>query len=106
MIINMLIKITFTLLEDDSTFRTLVGNEINLTKDPVFLGEKVANLAGVMGGEDSACSSDTRSVIVECAYFNPRNHWAGFKIYIQSEATYKFEKVLIKIFKICFEKIS
>ena len=88
-------KITFTLLEDDSTFRTLMGNEINLTKrNPVFLiGEKVANLAGVMGGEDSACSSDTRSVIVECAYFNPEEITGqALKYDIQSEAAYKFER--------------
>ena len=88
-------KITFTLLENDSTFRTLMGNEINLTKrNPVFLiGEKVANLAGVMGGEDSACSSDTRSVIVECAYFNPEEITGqALKYDIQSEAAYKFER--------------
>ena len=88
-------KITFTLLEDDSIFRTLMGNEINLTKrNPVFLiGEKVANLAGVMGGEDSACSSDTRSVIVECAYFNPEEIIGqALKYDIQSEAAYKFER--------------
>ncbi len=88
-------KITFTLLEDDSIFRTLMGNEINLTKrNPVFLiGEKVANLAGVMGGEDSACSSDTRSVIVECAYFNPEEITGqALKYDIQSEAAYKFER--------------
>ena len=88
-------KITFTLLENDSKFRTLMGNEINLTdRNPVFLiDEKVANLAGVMGGEDTACSSKTRSVIVECAYFNPEEIIGqALKYDIQSEAAYKFER--------------
>ena len=88
-------KITFTLLEEDAKFRTLMGNEINLTdRNPVFLiGEKVANLAGVMGGEDSACSSKTRSVIVECAYFNPEEIIGqALKYDVQSEAAYKFER--------------
>ena len=72
-----------------------MGNEINLTdRNPVFLiDEKVANLAGVMGGEDTACSSDTRSVIVECAYFNPEEITGqALKYDIQSEAAYKFER--------------
>ena len=88
-------KITFTLLEKDAKFRTLMGNEINLTdRNPVFLiDEKVANLAGVMGGEDTACSSKTRSVIVECAYFNPEEIIGqALKYDIQSEAAYKFER--------------
>ena len=88
-------KITFTILEKDTKFRTLMGNEINLTdRNPVFLiDEKVANLAGVMGGEDTACSSKTRSVVVECAYFNPEEIIGqALKYDIQSEAAYKFER--------------
>ena len=32
---------------------------------------KVINLAGVMGDLNTSCSINTKSVIIECAHFNP-----------------------------------
>ena len=36
-------------------------------------GENIINLAGIVGGKSTSCTKDTRSVIVECAYFNPED---------------------------------
>ena len=82
-------------INDELIFSTLVDKEINLTgKNLVFLDDtKVVNLAGVMGGKDTACSDTTKSVIVECAYFNPEDIIGKTVKYdIQSDAAYKFER--------------
>ena len=41
----------------------------------------------------TACSKDTKSVIVECAYFNPENVIGqSIKYDIKSDAAHKFER--------------
>ena len=46
-----------------------------------------------MGGDDTACSKDTRSVVVECAYFNPEAIIGKAIHYdIKSDASHKFER--------------
>ena len=67
---------------------TLEGENIVFTSN-----DKVINLAGVVGGKESACSSDTNSVIVECAHFNSEAIIGKSLQYgIQSDAAYKFER--------------
>ena len=76
-------------------FHTLLGKQINLKNENlVFINEnKVINLAGVMGGMNSACDNCTRSVIVECAYFKPEEIIGkSIKYDLHSEASYKFER--------------
>ena len=78
-----------------SNFSTLLDKDIKLVgKNLVFLNDKkVINLAGVVGGESTSCSSETRSVLVECAYFNPEKIIGKcIKYGIQSDAAYKFER--------------
>ena len=82
-------------IEENLSFNTLIDKEIELNgKNLVFLdGDKVINLAGVMGGKDTACSEDTRSVLIECAYFNPEAIIGkSLKYDIRSEASHKFER--------------
>ncbi len=77
------------------TFKTLMDKEITLLgKNLVFLKDgKVINLAGVMGGDSTSCSSDTRSVLIECAYFNPESIIGkSVKYDLNSDAAYKFER--------------
>ena len=46
-----------------------------------------------MGGKNTACEKDTRSVIIECAYFNPEVIIGKtIKYNLKSEAAYKFER--------------
>ena len=77
------------------TFKTLKDKEITLLgKNLVFLKDgKVINLAGVMGGDSTSCSSATRSVLIECAYFNPESIIGkSVKYDLNSDAAYKFER--------------
>lgn len=76
-------------------FKTLMDKEITLLgKNLVFLKDgKVINLAGVMGGDSTSCSSATRSVLIECAYFNPESIIGkSVKYDLNSDAAYKFER--------------
>ena len=76
-------------------FKTLLGNEIVLEgKNCVFsIGDEIVSLAGVMGGESTSCSSNTKKVLVECAYFNPEEIIGKtIKYNLKSDAAYKFER--------------
>ena len=76
-------------------FKTLIDKTIRLkSENLVFIQDNVViNLAGVMGGSDNACSKNTKSVIVECAYFNPENIIGqSIKYNIKSDAAHKFER--------------
>jgi phenylalanyl-tRNA synthetase beta chain len=88
-------KIVFDEIEGDEDFETLLGTKINLTgKNAVFLlNDKVINLAGIIGGNSSACSSDTKTVIVECAFFkSDAITGKSVKYDINSDASHKFER--------------
>jgi len=81
--------------ELNSIFKTLLGTEISLEgKNCVFsMNNEVISLAGVMGGATTACNFDTRSVLVECAYFNPESIIGkSVKYNLTSDAAHKFER--------------
>ena len=82
-------------LNSQCKFKTLLDKEILLTDDDLVLKIKneVINLAGIVGGQNSSCSSKTNSVIIECAFFNPEIIIGkSLKYGIQSDAAYKFER--------------
>jgi phenylalanyl-tRNA synthetase beta chain len=92
-------KITNTLslevIKEEYEFDTLMSQKIKLKNtNLVFMqNDTVINLAGIMGGDATACSSNTRSVIIECAYFNPENIIGqSVKYNIKSDAAHKFER--------------
>jgi len=81
--------------EEDKKFYTLLEKEIVIKgKNLVFLQDrKVINLAGVMGGKNTSCSTNTKSVIIECAHFNPEEIIGkSIKYDIKSDAAHKFER--------------
>ena len=83
------------IIEEEKKFYSLLEKEIVLKgKNLVFLqDEKVINLAGVMGDKNTSCSIDTKSVIVECAHFNPEEIIGkSVKYDIKSDAAHKFER--------------
>ena len=87
--------LTFTNKSCDEDFKTLLGNEIKLEgKNCVFSsGDKIISLAGIMGGESTACSKKTQKVLVECAYFNPEEIIGKtIKYNLKSDAAHKFER--------------
>lgn len=88
-------KIIFKELHTDQEFETLLEKKICLTgKNHVFLlNDKVINLAGVVGGKETSCSADTKTVLVECAFFKPEAIIGkSVKYDIQSDASHKFER--------------
>jgi phenylalanyl-tRNA synthetase beta chain len=88
-------KLSFENKELNSKFKTLLGAEINLEgKSCVFsMNDEVISLAGVMGGASTACDFDTKSALVECAYFNPEAIIGkSIKYNLTSDAAHKFER--------------
>ena len=86
------------ILQDNTNeceFKTLLGKSIKLdSSDLVFVNkDHVINLAGIVGGMNSACSNDTKSVLVECAYFRPESIInKAIKYDLHSDASHKFER--------------
>ena len=97
--------ISLEMIKGDYEFEPLVGKKIELIGENLaFLeGDNVINLAGIMGGLDTSCSRETRSVIVECAYFNPEVILGKSTKYdINSDAAHKFER---GVDPLCHEKV-
>ncbi len=111
-------KLLFHEIERNEEFETLLDKKITLTgKNAVFsLNNNVINLAGVVGGKSTSCSANTKTVIVECAFFQPEAIIGkSIKYDIKSEASHKFErgvdrecqeKVLRRFIKIVAEHTS
>ena len=89
---------SFSLVQNNNehVFETVIDKKINLKgKNLVFVNNDstVINLAGVMGGANTACTKDTRSVIIECATFNPEYIIGqSIKYDIKSDAAHKYER--------------
>lgn len=88
-------KLSFKNIPCNESFTTLLNSNIQLKdKNCVFtLDDKIINLAGIMGGSSTSCSSSTRTALIECAYFNPEAIIGkSVKYNLNSEAAYKFER--------------
>lgn len=88
-------KLIFENKQCRNTFKTLLNSEVVLKDfNCVFsVGEEIISLAGIMGGASTACSLETKKVLVECAYFNPESIIGkSIKYNIVSEAAHKFER--------------
>ena len=88
-------NLLFHEIEKNEEFETLLDKKITLTgKNVVFsLNHDVINLAGVVGSKSTSCSGNTKTVIVECAFFQPEAIIGkSVKYDIQSEASHKFER--------------
>ncbi len=79
----------------DESFKSLLGNDIKLLgNNCVFsLDNKIISLAGIMGGMSTACSTKTKKVIIECAFFKPEAIIGKSVQYnLTSDAAHKFER--------------
>jgi phenylalanyl-tRNA synthetase beta chain len=88
-------KLIFENRECNAIFKTLLGSEVSLKdRDCVFSSNcEIISLAGVMGGASTACSFNTKKVLVECAYFNPESIIGkSIKYNLVSDAAHKFER--------------
>src|ERR1019366_3359633 len=72
----------------DGVARTLTGENLVIAD-----GERPVALAGVMGGQDSAISSSTHSVLLESAWFEPVSIRRTSKSQgLHTEASHRFER--------------
>lgn len=88
-------KLIFENRECNAIFKTLLGSEVLLKdRNCVFSSNsEIISLAGVMGGVSTACSFNTKKVLVECAYFNPESIIGkSIKYNLVSDAAHKFER--------------
>jgi phenylalanyl-tRNA synthetase beta chain len=76
------------LLTLDEKERAFTDNMLLITDE-----KKVLAVAGVMGGEHSGISADTRDVFLECAYFEPKQtRVTARKLGMQTDASYRYER--------------
>jgi phenylalanyl-tRNA synthetase beta chain len=80
---------------DGEPFLALDGKTYTLDSAMCVIADEQAarGIAGVMGGEDTACTESTTNVFIESAYFDPtRIAQTGRKLGILSDARYRFER--------------
>ncbi len=79
----------------ESTFTTLDGQDRPLAWETLLICDAVqpVAIAGVMGGQASEVTSDTRQVLIESAYFNPPSiRRTSKRLGLSSESAYRFER--------------
>jgi len=80
---------------DQKKFTTLDSKERELKSNDLMIcdGEKPVALAGVMGGENSEVTNDTKNILIESAYFNPsRVRKTAKHLALSTDASYRFER--------------
>ncbi len=76
-------------------FTTLDSKERELEPGTLMIcdAEKEVAVAGVMGGENSEISDDTKNVLIESAYFNPSSIRKTAKyLQLSTDSSYRFER--------------
>ena len=77
------------------TITSLDGEERRLSQDMLIIAdeEEPVAIAGIMGGAASEVVSETTSILLEAANFNPANiHYTGRVLGMPSEACMRFER--------------
>jgi len=75
--------------------RTLDGVERSLAADMVVIADadRAVAVAGVMGGEESEVTAETRDVLLECALFEPKSiRRTRRALGLSTDASYRFER--------------
>ena len=88
-------ELIFKKTKKSKVFKTLLGKNIKLNElNYVFeMDGEIINLAGVVGGASTCCSTSTRQVLLECAYFKPEAIIGKATKYdVISDASHKFER--------------
>jgi len=88
-------KIVVRLAKDGEKFTTLDDKERQLTQNNLLIcdAQKPVAIAGVMGGMNSEINSDTSSVLIESAYFDPSSvRHTSKHLGLTTESSYRFER--------------
>ncbi len=79
----------------DETLTLLDGQEISFAETALLITDHdgPVAIAGVMGGERSGVSADTRNVFLECAFFSPRGVAAtARRLMLHTDAAHRYER--------------
>lgn len=82
-------------LESNVSFEALTGSKFELKENDVVISDasSVLCLGGIVGGKNSEITSETKNVLIECAYFNATAiRKTSQRIEFKSEAAMKYEK--------------
>ncbi len=88
-------KIMVKNAEDGEKFITLDGKERTLDSSMLMICDAVKKIAiaGVMGGANSEINDNTKDVIIESAFFNPKSiRKTSKKLGLITESSYRFER--------------
>ncbi|MGQ7275909.1 phenylalanine--tRNA ligase subunit beta [Marinobacter sp. V034] len=81
--------------EQGEKLTLLDGQEVELTRDTLVIAdhEKPVAIAGVMGGEHSGVSAETRDLVLESAFFEPITIAGKARHYgLHTDASHRFER--------------
>lgn len=82
---------------DKETILALDGKTYQLLESDLVIadGQKASAIAGVMGGEPTAISAVTKSIVLESANFNPTAiRKTSYRLKLSSDSSYRFERHL------------
>jgi phenylalanyl-tRNA synthetase beta chain len=67
-------KIAVGQVQQGKEIETIQGQKLVLNSEDIVVssGEKVIDLAGIIGTKEFALNSQSKNILIECAYFNPR----------------------------------
>src|SRR5712671_5025834 len=88
-------NLTVRRAQNGETLLALDGRTYTLDQGMCVIADEkaVESLAGIMGGEATGCSQDTRDVLIESALWDATNiAHTGRKLGINSDARYRFER--------------
>tara|TARA_R110000822_G_scaffold60287_15_gene150276 strand:- start:724 stop:3105 length:2382 start_codon:yes stop_codon:yes gene_type:complete len=81
--------------EQGEKLRLLDGSDVVLNADTLVIADqqKAVAMAGIMGGEETAVSSDTRDIFLESAFFNPIAIAGRSRAYgMHTDSSHRFER--------------
>ncbi|MDV6250856.1 phenylalanine--tRNA ligase subunit beta [Vibrio sp. EA2] len=87
--------IVVRLAEQGEKLTLLDGNEAELNADTLVVADhnKALAIAGIFGGEDSGVTSETKDVLLECAFFAPDHIRGRARSYgLHTDSSMRFER--------------
>ena len=79
----------------DETMEAIDGSKCTLSEEMLVIADsqKPVAIAGIMGGKETEVSGTTRNILLESAFFDPRNvRRTSRKLGLMSDSSYRFER--------------
>ncbi|MGI9251879.1 MAG: phenylalanine--tRNA ligase subunit beta [Pseudohongiellaceae bacterium] len=87
--------INVRMAKPDERIKLLDGKELNLHHDTLVIADakQAVAIAGIMGGQHTAVSKNTRNILLECAFFSPLAISGKARHYgLQTDASHRYER--------------